>query len=240
MRRIATRWDDGFPSPTPWLQSSPSGKQVGMSSSRSGKHHSGFRPKASRSTTLDWVGEVRWQDMTDLKQIHPWVGGEWEGKRSLGRERGRHVNTRPPPYHGTREAEKKNGNLLEQQHMKTSSPPDQKIDPMPPLQEGKPPSRCQISGSGSCIIVSRSPQTADCRRRYAQRKASLRRGADHGGLLGEGHNSCRYHLLEPALSLSGSKRTPPSSPPKRAGGCRPLASEADPIGSGVPSDLAWT
>lgn len=161
--------------------------------------------------------------------MRPWVGGEWREKRRQG---GKHT---PPPLssHGTGEEEKKNGNLLEQQPqhpMKTSSPPDQKIDRSHTTttagRKGTPPSRCQISGS--CIIVRRL-QT--CRRRYAQKKASLRR---RGGR----DSSCKPHL---PWNRPCPCPTAPHLPRSVREGCRPLASEADLIRSrGVPSDLAWT
>lgn len=107
--------------------------------------------------------------------------------------------------------------------MKTSSPPDQKIDRSHTTTTAgrKPPKPLP-----DLWIVHHRPQTADAGTHRRSLPSFLRRGGGGGG-----QNSCKMQAsppLEPALSLSGSNT---SSPPKRACCGRVVGSRWHPIRS---------
>lgn len=115
--------------------------------------------------------------------------------------------------------------------MKTSSPPDQKIDRSHTTTTAGRKERNPPKPLPDLWIVHHRPQTADM-------QTQVRTEEGFPQTKGGRDNSCKPHLPwnRPCPCPAA-----PHLPRSVREGCRPLASEADLIRSrGVPSDLAWT
>lgn len=151
------------------------------------------------------------------------------GGRRVERETegGRETHAPPLSSHGTGEEEKKNGNLVEQQPqhpMKTSSPPDQKIDRSHTTTTAGRKKRNPPKPLPDLWIVHHRPQTADMQTQVRTEEGFPQTKGGGGQLMQASPP------LEPALSLSGST----SSPPKRTRGLSAagIRGRSDPIEGG--------